>query len=80
MDGDEIPMKYELKRDFYYHVYKSSTPRCYMTKIDTFDNLVELRDYIRKEYHEGYIIQEVGLNFIISNAVCQIMCFVRGIQ
>ena len=79
MDGDEVPMKYELQRDFYYHVYKSSTPRCYMTKIDTFDSLVELRDFVYHTYREGYTIQEVGLNFNISNAVAQVMCFVRGV-
>lgn len=36
-------MKYELKRDFYYAVYKSSQPRFYNTKVDMFDDLISLR-------------------------------------
>lgn len=70
-------MKYELKRDFYYSIYKGIQPKYYNTKIDIFDDLVLLRDYIYQTYRTGYTIEEVGLNFKISNAVSKIWCEVN---
>lgn len=72
-------MKYELKRDFYYEIYKG-IPKLYNTKIDTFDDLLSLRDYVYKIYREGYTIEEVGLNFKIENAVSKIWCEVNQIR
>lgn len=69
-------MKYELKRDFYYEVFKGM-PNHYNTKIDMFDDLVSLRDYVYQTYREGYTIEEIGLNFRISNAVSKIWCEVN---
>lgn len=72
-------MKYELKRDFYYSIYKGVQPRYYNTKIDIFDDLVSLRDYIYQTYRTGYIIEEVGLNFKITSDVTNICCYVNQI-
>lgn len=72
-------MKYELKRDFYYSIYKGIQPRYYNTKIDTFDDLISLRDYIYQTYRTGYTIEEVGLNFKIASDVTNIYCYVNQI-
>lgn len=72
-------MKYELKRDFYYSIYKGIQPRYYNTKIDIFDDLVSLRDYIYQTYRTGYTIEEVGLNFRITSDVTSIFCYVNQI-
>lgn len=72
-------MKYELKRDFYYSVYKSVQPRFYNTKVDMFDDLVSLRDFVRNTYRNGYTIEEIGLNFRIESSTSKIWCEVRQI-
>lgn len=72
-------MKYELKRDFYYSVYKTSQPRFYNTKVDMFDDLVSLRDFVYGTYRTGYTIEEVGMDFKIQNDTSKIWCEVTQI-
>lgn len=74
-----MDMKYELKRDFYYTVYKTSQPRYYNTKIDMFDDLISLRDFVNNTYRNGYTIEEVGMDFKIQNDTSKIWCEVRQI-
>ena len=72
-------MKYELKRDFYYSVYKTAQPRYYNTKIDIFDDLITLRDFVYQTYRIGYTIEEAGMNFKIENKTSKIWCEVNQI-
>ena len=69
-------MMYELRRDFYYTVYKTMTPRCYATKVDHFNSMIELRDFVYRTYRNGYTIEEVGMNFNILNENTRIFCVV----